>query len=99
MQAQRACRLPSCAAAVILRIWLRAGLRPGDALVDLYCGSGAMALGLARECERAGFQLGSVTGVEADAGAVRDGRENARRNGIRNVTCAISHVMAYIAVL
>ena len=66
----------------------RAGLRAGDALVDLYCGSGAMALSLARECERAGFQLGSVTGVEADAGAVRDGRANAQRNGIRNVTCA-----------
>lgn len=67
--------------------------------MDLYCGSGAMALGLARECERAGFQLGSVTGVEADAGAVRDGRENARRNGIRNAKCAVSHVMAHSALL
>lgn len=87
-------RLPCCGAAVTLYLRLRAGLRPGDALVDLYCGSGAMALGLARECERAGFQLGSVTGVEADASAVRDGRANAQRNGIRNATCAMSHVVA-----
>ena len=67
--------------------------------MDLYCGSGAMALSLARECERAGFQLGSVTGVEADAGAVRDGRANAQRNGIRNVTCVMSHIMAHSALV
>ena len=65
---------------------MHAGLRPGDTLVDLYCGSGALALGLARECERAGFELGSVIGVEAVTSALRDGRANAQRNGIRRVT-------------
>ena len=68
---------------VMMVLQMRAGLRPGDALVDLYCGSGALALGLARECERAGFELGSITGVEAVASALRDGRANAQRNGIR----------------
>ena len=62
-----------------------AGLRPGDSLVDLFCGSGAMALGLARACSSLGFELGSVVGADACAPAVRDGVANAAHNGMRGV--------------
>lgn len=62
-----------------------AGLRPGDSLVDLFCGSGAMALGLARACSELGFELGSVVGADACAPAVRDGAANAAHNGMPGV--------------
>jgi len=53
--------------------------------VDLYCGSGAVALGLARAARDAGVELASVTGADASAPAVRDGAANAARNGAAGV--------------
>src|SRR5579875_156350 len=48
--------------------------RPGDAALDLYCGAGLFAGVLARAVGPGG----AVTGVEADAAAVRDARHNLR---------------------
>ena len=48
--------------------------RPGDAALDLYCGSGLFAGALAP----AVGPSGSVIGVEADPAAVRDARHNLR---------------------
>jgi tRNA/tmRNA/rRNA uracil-C5-methylase (TrmA/RlmC/RlmD family) len=48
--------------------------RPGDAVLDLYCGAGLFAGALAPAVGPAG----SVTGVETDPAAVRDARYNLR---------------------
>jgi 23S rRNA (uracil1939-C5)-methyltransferase len=53
--------------------------QPGDLLVDLFCGSGLIALSLASSL-RAGV------GIEGNGNAVRNARLNAERNGIENVT-------------
>ncbi len=52
--------------------------RPGERILDLFCGLGNFSLPLAR---RTGF----VVGVEGEAGLVARARENAERNGIGNV--------------
>lgn len=50
---------------------------PGDALLDLYCGTGTIGLSMAS-------RAGSLIGVEVIPQAVENARENARRNGIKN---------------
>ncbi len=50
---------------------------PSTRLLDLYCGSGAIGLCLARDVER-------VTGIEIVPEAIADARGNAERNGIAN---------------
>jgi 23S rRNA (uracil1939-C5)-methyltransferase len=52
---------------------------PDDRLLDLFCGSGLIALSLARS-------LGSVAGIEANGNAVRNARLNAGRNGVQNAS-------------
>ena len=56
-----------------------AGLTGGERVWDVYCGCGSITLPLAR---KAAF----VTGIEVVEDAVRDARENALRNGVRNVS-------------
>ena len=56
-----------------------AGLTGGETVVELYCGIGTISLTLA---ERAG----QVIGVEVVPPAVKDARENARRNGLAHKT-------------
>ncbi|WP_214415467.1 class I SAM-dependent RNA methyltransferase [Sphaerisporangium fuscum] len=51
-----------------------AALRPGDWALDLYCGVGLFAAGLA---EATGAE-GAVLGIESDARAVQDARHNLR---------------------
>ena len=46
-------------------------------LLDLYCGTGTIALSLASRCK-------SVTGVESVTSAVADARVNAGENGIKH---------------
>ncbi len=52
-------------------------VRPGERVLDLYCGLGNFTLPLAR-------RAGAVLGVEGDAALVERARDNARRNGIDN---------------
>lgn len=54
-----------------------AGLTGEETVWDLYCGIGTISLFLAREA-------GQVYGVEVIEEAVKDARENARKNGITN---------------
>lgn len=55
-----------------------ADLRPGDLVADAYCGTGTIGLAAAK---RSGAQL---LGVERNADAVLDARENAELNGVDN---------------
>ena len=54
-------------------------LEGGETVLDLYSGTGAISLLLARRCRR-------VYGVEVAAAAVADAVRNARENGIENCT-------------
>ncbi|GAB4817425.1 hypothetical protein N2152v2_004471 [Parachlorella kessleri] len=54
-----------------------AELQPSDVVLDLYCGTGTIALSLARRCRE-------VYGVEVVETAVADAKRNAARNGIDN---------------
>ena len=54
-----------------------AGLSGGETLLDAYCGTGTIGL-----C--ASDRINRLIGVELNADAVRDARENARRNGVTN---------------
>ncbi|MGB5624340.1 MAG: 23S rRNA (uracil(1939)-C(5))-methyltransferase RlmD, partial [Woeseiaceae bacterium] len=52
-------------------------VRPGDRVLDLYCGIGNFSLPLARKA-------GTVLGVEGEASLVQRAGENARRNDVEN---------------
>ena len=54
-----------------------AALRPGDTLLDLYCGMGTIGLSMARDCAR-------LIGVEVVAEAVESARRNAAAMGIQD---------------
>ncbi len=54
-----------------------AGLTGSETVLDLYCGTGTIAIYLAAEAKE-------VIGLEVVAGAVEDARRNCRRNGIEN---------------
>ena len=56
---------------------MAAGLTGSEVLLDLYSGTGAIALCLAGRCK-------AVWGAESNQGAVEDAMANARRNGITN---------------
>lgn len=58
-----------------------AALDGTETVLDLYCGIGTMSLFFARKAKR-------VLGVEIVEAAVRDARENAKRNGMENVEFA-----------
>ncbi|MFT3792462.1 MAG: 23S rRNA (uracil(1939)-C(5))-methyltransferase RlmD [Rudaea sp.] len=53
--------------------------RPGDRVLDLFCGLGNFTLPLARRAAQ-------VVGVEGEAGLVQRARDNAAKNGIANAT-------------
>ena len=55
-----------------------ADLGPDTRALDLYCGIGTITLALAPQCRE-------VVGAELVPAAIDDARENARRNGVRNV--------------
>ena len=55
----------------------RAGITDQDTVLDLYCGVGTITLCMAKAARR-------VIGVEVVEQAVKDARDNARRNGIKN---------------
>ncbi|HZF15639.1 MAG TPA: 23S rRNA (uracil(1939)-C(5))-methyltransferase RlmD [Steroidobacteraceae bacterium] len=59
--------------------------RPGDSILDLYCGLGNFTLPLAR-------RAGRVTGIEGDAGLVARARANASSNGIANAEFHVANL-------
>ena len=67
-----------------------AALRPGECLMDAYCGIGTIGLSAA-----AGAQV-QVIGVEINRDAVRDAVANARANGIRNARFFCADVSAFM---
>ena len=56
-----------------------AGVTAGDHVYDLYCGTGTMALSLAKSA-------GHVTGIELIGDAIMNAKTNASLNGIKNCT-------------
>lgn len=54
-----------------------AGLKGEETVCDVYCGAGTISLMMARHCRQ-------VIGVEVVEPAVKNARENAKRNNIRN---------------
>jgi 23S rRNA (uracil1939-C5)-methyltransferase len=62
---------------MVARVMELLQVAPADRVLDLFCGLGNFTLPLARH-------VGSVTGVEGDAGLVRRARENAAHNAIEN---------------
>jgi len=67
-----------------------AALEPDDLALDLYCGTGTIALALA---QKAGF----VIGVESVAPAIDDARDNAARNGFANVRFEVAKAEDWLA--
>ncbi|GII62650.1 putative RNA methyltransferase [Sphaerisporangium krabiense] len=65
---------PGAAAVLLEAVMEFAAVRPGDWALDLYCGVGLFAAGLA---EATGPE-GAVLGIESDARAVQDARHNLR---------------------
>ena len=64
-------------AAHVTPLYLAAGLKPEDTLLDLYCGVGAIGLCLASQCRQ-------VLGWEVVPQAVADARLNAQLSSIAN---------------
>jgi len=62
-----------------------ANTKPGDRVLDLYCGVGAIALQLASDIASHAQGSGEVIGVEIVEAAVDNARDNAKLNGIENV--------------
>ncbi|WP_083430403.1 23S rRNA (uracil(1939)-C(5))-methyltransferase RlmD [Alicyclobacillus macrosporangiidus] len=62
-----------------------AEVRPGDRVLDGYCGTGTLALMFARRVRQ-------VAGIEAVAAAVADARVNAAHNGIDNASFVTGQV-------
>ncbi len=55
-----------------------AGLTGKETVVDAYCGTGTIGI-------IASDKAGKVIGVELNGDAVRDARDNAKRNGVKNI--------------
>ena len=62
-------------------------VRPGESVLDLFCGLGNFSLPLAR-------RAGQVTGVEGDAGLVSRAASNSARQGFDNVTYLVGDLAA-----
>jgi 23S rRNA (uracil1939-C5)-methyltransferase len=65
---------------------------PTDSLLDLYCGTGAIGLLLARKVQR-------IVGVELVSSAIIGARDNAAINGLSNVEFIEGDVTAYLKAL
>jgi 23S rRNA (uracil1939-C5)-methyltransferase len=66
-----------------------ATIEPGMTVLDLYCGVGGMSLMAAQFAEK-------VIGVDEFAVAIEDAQENARENGVANVTFFTSPVEDFL---
>jgi 23S rRNA (uracil1939-C5)-methyltransferase len=68
-------------------------VRPGERVVDAYCGVGGIALALA------GRGAGEVIGFEVHAGAVADAEASAALNGVTNVRFIAGDVTGALAAI
>ena len=66
-----------------------AGLTGTETVIDAYCGIGTIGM-----CAAA--HAGQVIGVESNPAAVRDARENARRNGVKNIQFTAADAGRYL---
>lgn len=62
-----------------VREFLLAGTPQPDLVLDMYCGTGSIGLHVARDVQ-------TLIGIESNADAIADARENARINHIKNAT-------------
>jgi len=60
-------------------------LRPGDRVLDLFCGLGNFSLPIAQ-------RVATVTGVEGEAALVERARANAARNGLDNAHFQVANL-------
>ena len=60
-----------------------AGLAGSETLIDAYCGTGTIALSAAKGID-GGSGACRVIGIEENAAAIRDAKNNARHNGVTN---------------
>ena len=67
-----------------------ADLRPDDVVWDLYCGTGTIALFMARDVRH-------VVGVELNAAAIADARKNADDNGIANAEFHCADIVDFLS--
>ncbi|MEK9156289.1 MAG: 23S rRNA (uracil(1939)-C(5))-methyltransferase RlmD [Patescibacteria group bacterium] len=66
-----------------------AEVKPGDTVLDLYCGTGTIGIYLSTLAKK-------IIGVETVAGAVRDARDNLRLNHIHNCEFVCTDVNKYL---
>ena len=59
-----------------------AGFKDGETVLDTYCGTGTIGIVSAKLSDK----KIKITGVERNGAAVADARDNAKRNGIRNIS-------------
>lgn len=67
-------------------------VRGGEQLLDIGCGSGILSIVASK------LGAASCAAYDIDPVAVRVAEENARENGAENVTCAVSDLLASVAV-
>lgn len=67
--------------------------REGETVVDAYCGTGTIGIIAARR------GAGKVVGVELNADAVKDAKENAKLNGIDNIEFVCADAGEYLSDL
>lgn len=67
-----------------------AALSPEDRVIDAYCGIGTIGMIAARTAEQ-------VLGVESNQDAVRDAKENARQNGLKNIQFVAADATDFLA--
>ena len=66
-----------------------AGLNGSETVLDAYCGTGTIGMFMSRKADK-------VIGVELNPDAVRDARDNAKRNGINNIEFVCADATRYM---
>ena len=67
-----------------------ADIKAGEHVLDLYCGTGTIALALARASQRSAERAAKVVGVESFAPAIADAWVNAELNGLLDVEFVVA---------
>ena len=86
---------PKQAALLFDEIIKAAAPKPGQRILDLYSGVGAISLQLAQAMKNSQPPL-QVTGVDTVAQAIQDARANARINGLNNLTFIEADATAWL---